>query len=216
MASNGPNSTTPPTTTVETQDKKKPASPKKRPVNPLWEGNIMPSILKGAREHNARLGQKAKAMITITKTEPQPASASVTSEKIISAQPTSIVKSPKEAGEVKQVILPSVTTETKLSAQPTPSMRCEESLDDFNDRISVAETQIRELKAEAEESKTYLQLRPAALSPYSKAIIKAQLQGVYAAFKYREQYKDQYTEEEFNNRIKACAKANKKWKAQIN
>lgn len=210
MASTGPNSTTP-TTTVETQEKKKPASPKKRPMNPSWEGNIMPSILKGAREHNARLGQKAKAMITVAKAKAEPTSASVTSEKIISAQSTSIVKSPKEADEVKQVILPSATTETKLSAQPTPSMRCEESLDDFNDRISVVETQIRELKAEAEESKTYLQPRPAELSPYSKAIIKAQQLGVYAAFKYREQYKGQYTEEEFNNRIEACAQANKKW-----
>lgn len=208
MASNGPNSSTP-TTTTEKQENKKPASPKKRPVNPLWEDRIMPSILKGAREHNARLGQKAKAMITITKAKAEPTSASVTSEKIISAQPTSIVKSPKEAGEVKQV--PNVTTETKLSAQPKPSLHCEESLDDFKDRISIAETQIKELKAEAEESKPYLQPRPAALSPYSKAIIKAQQQGVYAAFKYREQYKDHYTEEELNNRIEACVQANKKW-----
>lgn len=183
MSFQGPSSVANHPETQETEPKDK-----KRKTN-LWENKFMPSILSGAREHNEKLAKKLKAHTEATSTEPA-ANKELTQE------------SP----------LPVTSPDSHLIAGPSvSSLRCEETLDLAEELESVI-SKLDDEKSQHKASPQKPQATPAALSPYSKAILNAKSQGVGASFAYRQAYKEQYTIEELNQRISACAEANKQWK----
>lgn len=192
MSFQGPSQTQPVITQPDAEEAKKPQQGRKRKPSPIWKNKRMPSILSGAREHNEEL-EKLNSKL--------PAKPTTTNE-LISDKPTPVASSDS----------------LKKTSPDVSSLLCEETLD----LPAALGSVISELDRDAQESircegsfaaGAASQVKPAAiLSPYSKAIKDAHSKGVGAPLANRNDYKANYTLEEFYDRIDACVTANQQWK----